>query len=151
MGGMCTFKEMKAPSGVPDQPFDDDIQTGARNRAIAVQQKLDADFGVGLEGGITQHQGAYFEYGWCAIADRDGKITYGHSFGVPLPNTLMQKILKEGKELGEALDELLGEENTKQKDGFFGFATGNRITREKGYYDMICAALAPRVLKEFYG
>jgi len=150
MSGDLEFVHKKYPSEVPDQPFDDDIQTGARNRAIAVRDGLDADYGVGLEGGITSHQGKYFAYAWCAIADRKGNITFGHSFGVPIPDVLMHKILKEGKELGDALDELLEEENTGQKDGFFGFATGNRVTRESGYYAMICAALAPIILSDYY-
>ncbi|PIS41229.1 MAG: inositol monophosphatase, partial [Candidatus Kerfeldbacteria bacterium CG08_land_8_20_14_0_20_42_7] len=140
---VCKFEFGKVLSGVANQPFNDEIQTGARNRALAIQKRFDADFGVGLEGGITQHQNEYFEYAWCAISDKQGKITYGHSFGVPMPDALTQKILKEGKELGDVLDELLHEKNTKQKDGFFGFATGNRVTRETGYYEMICAALAP--------
>lgn len=151
MSADLEFVHKKVFSGVPDQPFDDDIQSGAHNRAVAVQKEFDADYGVGLEGGITQHQGKYYEYAWCAIAERSGKISYGHSFGVPMPDVLMKKIIDEKKELGTALDELIHEENTKQKDGFFGFATGNRITRESGYYAMICASLAPIVLRQYYG
>lgn len=45
----------KLPSGVSDQPIGDEIQTGARNRAVAVREKYDADFGVGLEGGGLQN------------------------------------------------------------------------------------------------
>ncbi|MFA5030126.1 MAG: inosine/xanthosine triphosphatase [Patescibacteria group bacterium] len=145
------FEHKKMPSGVPDQPFDDEIQIGAHNRAVAVQREFNADYGVGLEGGTTKHQGQYFEYGWCAIVDRSGKVTYGHSFGVPIPEVLVTKIVDEKKELGISLDELLHKDNTKQKDGFFGFATGNCITRESAYYAMVCAALAPIVLKEYYG
>lgn len=140
----------KMPSEVPDQPFDEDIRRGAINRAKAAQKFFQADYGVGLEGGTVKHQDEYYEYAWCAIADAEGHVYTGHSFGVPLPKKLMKKILDEGKELGDALDELLGETNTKQKNGFFGFATGNLITRETGYYDMVCAALAPIALKEYY-
>lgn len=148
--GDLIFKSIGVPSGVPDQPFDDDIQKGAKNRAIGACRYFDADLGIGLEGGITTHQGGYYEYAWCAIADKSGQVVYGHSFGIPMPPVLMKKI-SEGKELGIALDELLDIKNTREKEGFFGFATGNRITRETGYYAMICAALAPISLKKYYG
>jgi non-canonical (house-cleaning) NTP pyrophosphatase len=52
--------------------------------------------------------------------------------------------------LGNALDEVLGMANTKQKQGFFGFATKNLVTREHGYVDMILAAVAPIILKNYY-
>lgn len=147
----CTFSEHKVPSQVPDQPFDDAIQTGARNRAIAAQKEANSDYGVGLEGGITTHQGQPFEYAWCAIVDRKGNVTYGHSFGVPVPQVLFDMITKDGLELGDAQDKLLNKKNTKHQEGFFGFATDNMVTREHGYIDMISAALAPIVLTEYYG
>lgn len=148
--GPFEFLQKKVPSGVPDQPFDEETLRGAINRARGVRELFKADFGVGLEGGIAHHSGKVIEFAWCAIVDKNDKEYCAHSFGVPLPNVLLNKITKEGKELGDALDELLGTENIKQKEGFFGFATDNHVTRESGYHDMVHAALAPIILKDVY-
>lgn len=148
--GPFEFVEKKVDSGVPDQPFDDETLRGAINRAKNVRELFDADFGVGLEGGIAHHLDKIIEFAWCAIVDRQGEEYCAHSFGIPLPKLFYSKIKNEGKELGDVLDEVLGTSNIKQKEGFFGFATNNHVTRESGYHDMVHAALAPLVLKELY-
>ncbi|KKU99733.1 MAG: putative non-canonical purine NTP phosphatase [Parcubacteria group bacterium GW2011_GWA2_48_9] len=136
--------------GTKDQPFNDETPRGAKHRAFEALKASGADLGVGLEGGIDARPEGYFVTGWCAIADTAGKITYGRSFGVPIPAYVVDRMKKEGKELGDIVDELLDKKNTKQAEGFFGFATKNMVTREKGYIDMVVAALAPRVFPEFY-
>ncbi|MFH1236233.1 MAG: inosine/xanthosine triphosphatase [Parcubacteria group bacterium] len=140
----CTVDSTK------DQPFDDETPRGAKQRALEALKTTLADLGVGLEGGIDRRPEGYFVTGWCAIADPAGKVTYGRSFGVPIPAYVVDRMKNEGKELGDVVDVLLGRKNTKQAEGFFGFATKNVITREKGYIDMVVAALAPRVFPEFY-
>lgn len=132
------------------QPFDDDTIKGAKDRALKVLQATGADLGVGLEGGIDTKPVGYFVTGWCAIADKDGRITYGRSFGVPIPDEVVERIKNEGSELGDIADELLHKKNAKQAEGFFGYATKNYVTREKGYTDMVLAALAPRIHTELY-
>ncbi len=145
----CDFVFKKVASGVSNQPFGDETMEGARNRAQNVRLEFDADYGVGLEGGIDLRQGLPFAVAWCAIVDRQGKVSYGSSFGVPLPAVLMRRI-EQGMELGDAMDELFNTKNIKHREGFFGFATGNLVTREAGYYDMVLAALATFTLPEYY-
>lgn len=145
-----SFSEHEVDSGVPAQPHDEEIQTGAYNRAVAAQKAADADFGVGLEGGTVIYQDEPYEYGWCAIVDRDGNAQYAHSMGVPIPRVLYTMMVDEGLELGDALDKLLNQTNTKHREGFFGFATENIVTREHAFFDTVCAALSPLALKKYY-
>ncbi len=135
---------------LPAQPFNEETIDAARKRAVEVLHASGADFGVGLEGGIDERNEGFFATAWCAIADRECGITYGQSFSVPLPTTVVESIRIEGKEMGDVIDELLGGKNLKQQNGFFGFATNDNVTREHAYTDMILAALAPRVHTEIY-
>ena len=59
-------KGLPANSGVPDQPFNEDTFTGAKNRAehakrINDEQCLNANFFVGIEGGILQLHNRWFQ------------------------------------------------------------------------------------------
>jgi len=150
LGAGITFQSISVPSGVSDQPFGDDTRRGAFARARAAQQALQADFGVGCEGGIEVIDDVWFATAWCAIADKQGNVSAGHALGVPIPDVLRFKIQQEGKELGMAQDEVLGTTNAKHKEGFFGFATDNLVTREHGYADALYAALAPIVKQDIY-
>ncbi len=131
----------KVSSGVSDQPFGDETIEGAINRAkMALKAAPKADYGVGLEGGITYIRQLPFQIAWCAIVNKKGEIGLGSSFGVQMPPKIIKKV-NQGKELGDVLDEVFNENNIKQKEGFFGLATGNEVTREKGYQDMVLSAL----------
>jgi len=137
-------------SHAKDQPFNDETIEGAKLRALEVITATGADLGVGLEGGIDKTPVGYFVTAWCAIADKDGHVTYGRSFGVPVPDYVVDRIKNEESELGNIIDELLHKKNNKQAEGFFGYATKNVVTRENGYLDMVLAALAPRIHSKFY-
>ena len=141
----------KVPSGISDQPYNDETRIGAVNRAkMTLKAAEQAEYGVGIEGGIEIRDDIAFVNAWCAIVDMEGNVNFGHSFGVPLPKVIMNKIKNEGMELGDAHDELVGETNTKQKEGWFGLATDNHVTREHGYINMVLAALTPIALPEYY-
>ncbi|MCJ7827592.1 inosine/xanthosine triphosphatase, partial [Patescibacteria group bacterium] len=57
-------------SGVADQPMsDEECIKGAKHRAKKVLEKMKADFGVGIEGGIIKADGQYFARAWVAIVD----------------------------------------------------------------------------------
>jgi len=131
----------KVPSGVSDQPFGDETIDGAVNRAkMALKAAPQADYGVGLEGGITYHKKEPYAVAWCAVVNKQGEVGLGSSFGVHLPPVIMDKI-KDGMELGDVLDDLLNRKNVKHQEGFFGLATGNEVTRQKAYTDMVMSAL----------
>ena len=59
-------------SGVAEQPRSEkETMVGARQRAqAALKQNTEAEYGVGLEGGVTEVEGKMFECAWVAIVNR---------------------------------------------------------------------------------
>ena len=73
-GGTWEFRGVKVSSGVSDQPRGhEETILGARNRANAARERLDADFGVGLEGGLEELNYRVFDIGWICVVDRAGR------------------------------------------------------------------------------
>lgn len=129
-------------SGVSSQPMSDaEAIRGAGNRARRARAALDADFGVGIEGGISKVGKHYFTCGWAVVVDRDGNEGIGSSIRMIVPEKMM-RLIREGKELGEVCDVIFGGENTKQHQGHFGLMTNNAITRPQAYRDGVISALA---------
>lgn len=137
-------------SGVSDQPMSDSesIQ-GARTRAQKSRDALEADYGVGLEGGLQQIDGEWFDCGWIVILDKNGVEGIGSSVRIHTPDKMVAMV-KEGMELGHVNDVLFGIENSKQGDGHFGLMTKNAITRTSGYTEGVIAALARFIRPEVY-
>ena len=130
------------PSGIPDQPksTEQTIQ-GAQNRAQRALETLQADFGVGLEGGMQKIGERWLETGWIVIKDKNGNEGIGSSIHMLVPPKLISHI-EQGKELGVATDiEFITIESGK-KQGFFGLMTNNAIDRTNAYADGVISALS---------
>lgn len=128
-------------SGVPDQPMSDSESIkGATNRATRALRALNPNFAVGLEGGIQEIDGKYFDCGWVVVKDKEGNIGVGSSVRMIVPKKMM-KLIREGYELGDVDDKIFGLENTKHGSGHFGLMTKDAITRTHGYTDGVIAAL----------
>ncbi len=132
-------------SGVPDQPINNDTFLGAKNRADALYQlnnnsSLSADFMVGIEGGIMKIYDNWFSLGCICIINKDGKLSFGTSSHFPLPEQIVDELLK-GIELGKVIDNLTNQSNSKQKNGAIGFLTKNVVTRRDLYTQGIITAL----------
>lgn len=140
-GRSFEFDGVEVLSGVSDQPMSDEESiTGATNRARRAREQKDADFGVGLEGGIQKIGERWFDCGWIVVTDRDGKLGVGSSIRMIVPQKMMALILS-GKELGEVVDIVFGTKNAKQAEGHFGLMTNKGVTRKDGYRDGVIAAL----------
>lgn len=138
---------VEVASGVPAQPVGDETWTGARNRALALAQRsaaegLNAAYCVGLEGGIAQLAGSWYTFGVVCIADPAGRCGFGVSPMFELPPAIVARLLG-GEELGHVIDELSGEENTKQKGGAIAFLTAGRVDRRQLYAHGVTMALVP--------
>ncbi|EEA96164.1 inosine/xanthosine triphosphatase [Pseudovibrio sp. JE062] len=132
------------PSGVGDQPMnDEETRQGAVQRAEnALEAEADADFGVGLEGGICELHGIAYTFAWMVVISREGQVSASRSMLLPLPDKVMQ-LVRSGVELGHAIDEIFGTENIKHKGGAFGLLTRDRMTRQSVYVDTLFCALLP--------
>jgi inosine/xanthosine triphosphatase len=105
---------VSVPSGVSGQPLsDEETLKGALNRANNAQNAVsDADFWVGIEGGIEEKQSEVEVFAWVVIKSKQkyGKGRTGVFF---LPPKIAE-LIKQGKELGEADDIIFGRSNSKQ-------------------------------------
>lgn len=130
-------------SGVSHQPMSskESIQ-GARARAqAALAATAEADYGVGLEGGLEAVNGLWFDCGWCVIVDRQGLEGIATSARIETPDSIMEHI-RQGKELGDAIDIIFKRKNAKQAEGQFGLMTNGAVTRTDGYVQAVCLALS---------
>lgn len=137
------FKGISISSDVQDQPMnDEETMTGAINRANNAKiEYQDADFWVGIEGGIEKNNNKMETFAWIIIQSKKniGKAKTGTFF---LPRKIVELIDK-GMELGKASDIIFKHTNSKQKNGSVGILTGDIITRTKYYTEAIILALIP--------
>jgi inosine/xanthosine triphosphatase len=134
---------VEAPSGVREQPRSSaEALEGARHRARAAARAVpDADFHVGIEGGIEETEGEMAAFAWIVVRAGDGTEGKGRSGTFFLPDAVAE-LVREGRELGEADDLVFGRENSKQRDGAIGILTGNVLDRTRLYEHAVILALA---------
>ena len=144
------FEGASFPSDVPDQPMsNDETLLGAKNRADKAMEGIaDADYWVGIEGGLERVGEEMEAFAWVYIKTRNltGKARTSTFF---LPPAVIA-LIKEGKELGEADDIVFGHSNSKQKMGAVGILTHNLIDRTKYYSEAVILALIPFKNKKLY-
>jgi len=133
-------------SGAGDQP-DTDASTrrGARTRALRAQDASpDADFWIGLEGGVEVVDGQLMAFAWMAVKGRRGDVSEARSATLPLPPAV-KELVDAGMELGTANDRVFSTVNSKQGGGAYGLLTDGRYTRESIYAQTLIIALTPFV------
>jgi inosine/xanthosine triphosphatase len=139
-------------SGVPEQPRgDDETIRGARARAVAARDALGAELGVGIEGGIVEEaDGSMRSCAWAVVVDAAGSTGVGGSLAMPLPPRVAEMI-RDGLELGHAMDRLIGAHDTKRGAGAVGILTNGLVDRQRAYETLVSYALAPLINAELFG
>ena len=145
------FASVSVTSGVKDQPSSDaEALQGALNRAEHASQAMpEADFWVGMEGGIEEKENEMMSFAWIVVKGKDSRIGKGRSGTFFLPREVV-KLIKEGKELGVADDIVFQRKDSKQKNGAVGILTGDVLTRSEFYSDAVILALIPFKHQELY-
>lgn len=140
----ATVEGIAVPSGVSDQPWgDDETIRGAITRAHAARIALDADWGVGIEGGVIDAGGTRVRTcAWAAIVGRDGREGVGGSLSLELPERVAA-LVGGGMELGDAMDAVTGQRNVKHGVGAVGILTAGLVTRQGAYETLVAYALVP--------
>ena len=135
---------LSVSSGVRDQPMsDDETRRGAVNRVAGAKAvHPDADFWVGLEGGLDFFDDRLMAFAWMVIAASDDRVSETRSVTLPLPPEV-QALVSDGLELGEANDRVFSTLNSKQGGGAFGLLTDGLMTREGIYTQTLILALIP--------
>lgn len=118
-----TIAGVPALSGVSDQPRTDaEARQGAWNRATnARRSNADAEFFVGIEGGVEDKQADMEAFAWVVVVSRDGRVGRGRTGTFVLPSQVAE-LVREGRELGEADDLVFGTTNSKQREGASAFS-----------------------------
>ena len=144
------FVSLPADSGVSINPTSNrETIAGARARAEAARNKAGADWGVGLEGGITPVGGEWFTCVWCVIRDRQ-RETRGGGVHFQLPPKVLKDILQDGREMGDGMDALTGQTMSKRRMGAEGILTGGLVDRTATFENALIYALAPRISADYY-
>jgi inosine/xanthosine triphosphatase len=137
-------------STVNDQPFgDDETIRGALARARAAREAVGGELGVGIEGGVVESDGGMRTCAWAAVVDGSGREGVGGSLAMPLPNRVAE-LVRDGIELGVAMDWLTGEHNTKQRQGAVGILTAGLVDRQAAYEVILAYALARFLTPELW-
>ena len=133
-------------SGVSDQPMsDEETRQGARNRVADARLKVtDADYWVGLEGGLDFFDTHLMAFAWMVVTGSDNRSGEARSATLPLPPKV-QSLVEGGLELGEANDRVFSTLNSKQGGGAYGLLTDGLMTRESVYTQTLILALIPLI------
>ncbi len=139
-----TIQAVSVPSGVSHQPMSDgETYSGAVARCEKAKAAYpQADFWVGIEGGVEEKQGEMECFAWIIVYSKKGLAGKGRTGTFFLPPAV-SRLIKKGKELGEADDIVFGQPNSKQKNGAIGLLTGDVITRSRYYTPAVVLALIP--------
>jgi inosine/xanthosine triphosphatase len=140
---LATFESIDVASTVRAQPWgDDETIRGALARARAARGALNAGLGVGLEGGVVESaNGTLRTCAWAAIVDDQGHESVGGSLAMPLPPSV-ERLVRDGHELGHAMDLLLQQRDIKRGPGAVGILTRGLLDRQRAYEPMIVYALS---------
>ncbi|KAI3550624.1 hypothetical protein CSPX01_01674 [Colletotrichum filicis] len=142
-----TVRGISVPSGVPDQPLtDEETLRGALNRARNAREvEKDADYWIGLEGGIdmpADQSAPIMNFAWIVVISRDGRVGKARTGAYYLPQE-SAALLRQGMELGHADDLIFGQTNNKQSKGSVGMLTDGVIDRTSYYHHAVILALIP--------
>ena len=141
-------------SGVSRQPVNEGTFRGAQNRALKAEkvndkEKLGGKYFVGIEGGILKLFSEWFALSAMCIIDDRGRTEYGTSPLFELPESIVERLL-DGAELGDVIDSLLGEQETRRKQGAVGYFTKGVMDRKRIYTDGLIATLVPFLNEDLF-
>lgn len=119
-------------SEVSDQPVNSEIIIGAKNRIknlkkYAKENKIEVDFYIASEAGITNSLGEWIDINCAVIEDNKGFQSIGISQGFPIPEKYIGEIRK--TELGKVMDRLFNKKDTGKGNGGISYLSKGEITR----------------------
>jgi inosine/xanthosine triphosphatase len=88
---------VKAPSGVNEQPMNDETLRGAFNRLAHARAAVPgADFYVSIENGIFEEKGRYIDRAVVTVMDKSGTTATTYSDGVEFPRDSVEETRRRG-------------------------------------------------------
>jgi non-canonical (house-cleaning) NTP pyrophosphatase len=119
-----------------------DVIDGAALRARGPQ--MDGGQPNGMETGDPENTARrVFLVSWAYVGDGAGRGYFGEAGGITLPEALAAKVVDQGVELAEAIDEFAGMTGVRDAQGAWGVLSGNLITRQDVFRTAVVNAFAP--------
>jgi inosine/xanthosine triphosphatase len=142
---------INASSDVSEQPRgDQETLLGAKNRASNSRIVFpEADFWLGVEGGLDVDEHGMFAFAWIYILDKQGRSSQTKTGIFYLPEAVVT-LVNEGMELGKADDLVFDRENSKHQGGSVGILTHGIVERNEYYRQAIILALIPFLNEKLY-
>lgn len=94
---------------------------------MQTNNKLDIDYFLGIESGITNLLGKWVIINIAVIKDKNGYESWGYSPAFPVPDKYVDEIIE--KDLGTVMDCLFQEKDLRSKKGGISFLTHDAISR----------------------
>lgn len=129
----------------------EEIAVGATARSKFALSKAGGDFGVGVEAGIFEIAGVYFDNQIAAVVDQRGRSSLGHSAGYTLPREDMDQLFRDGSELERWAEKVSGISEVGDKGGLVDFLTKGEISRTDLTEQCVVTALIPWLHRGVYG
>ncbi len=104
------LRSEETESGIPAQPFGfDEMFTGALNRARLAREAHNAEIGIGIENGLVQIDGRWFDPPAVAIVYPRWQIQ-GRSVGagLPIPTWMVTEVQEQKTEIGTIIQRCAG-------------------------------------------
>ena len=143
----------------PAMPLNDwQLMSGARKRALAVrdiliEQKLEADLYVGLEGGFhsisLEGEWRTFLRGWAFVTDGE-RSSFGMSPSIEVPENIVKQVIQGKRELGIVIDDVAAARDVRSKQGAWGVLSRDLLTRSMSFEAALIAAFAPFYNRALY-
>lgn len=119
-------------SNVADEPVNEDIYKGAKNRVdnvikYAKANNETADYYVAIESGITNLLGKWIIINIAVIKDKTGYESWGTSQGFPVPQKYVDEIIN--TELGIVMDKLFNKADLRSNVGGINYLTKGKLNR----------------------
>lgn len=129
-------------SGVPEQPKESETRTGAVNRAVSALG--DNDLSVGIEAGVFHTEDGLYDFQYCAVLDKEGKMTVGVGPGFRYPDEIAA-LVSDGMTVSEAVHKLYGDSDIGKKQGAVGLLSRGLLDRKTLTEQSVTAAMIPRM------
>jgi inosine/xanthosine triphosphatase len=140
--GDVRITAVDVPSGVPEQPFEEQTRMGAENRARRALG--DHDMAVGIEAGVFERDEGLYDIQHCVIVDADGFLTSGMGSGFRYPDEVAEKV-RGGMTVGEAMDSIYGSTDIGHREGAIGLLSKGLLDRKTLTEQSVTAAMIPRI------
>ena len=150
-GKLGLVEGVDAISDIPAQPrSEEEALLGAKNRATHAKSLVpDADYWVGIEGGVDEDPQGMYAFAWIYVLHRSGKSSQSKTGTFYLPPQVVA-LIQDGMELGHADDLVFQAQNSKQQGGSVGLLTHGLLTREGYYQQAMVLALIPFLNESLY-